>query len=80
MPAQLRLLVVTGDADKAQALVTGLRSPDVEPVWQWVTNEQELRDGLDTGTDVVLADEEYLPFGTLDVLKVLLEHSPPDSG
>jgi PAS domain S-box-containing protein len=76
MPAQLRLLVVTGDADKAQALVTGLRSPDVEPVWQWVTNEQELRDGLDAGTDVVLADEEYLPFGTLDVLRTLLEHSP----
>ncbi len=76
MPAQLRLLVVTGDADKAQALVAGLRSPDVEPVWTWVTSEQQLRQGLEAGTDVVLADEEYLPFGTLDVLKVLLEHSP----
>ncbi len=76
MPAQLRLLVVTGDAGKAQALVTGLRSPDVEPVWTLVTDEQGLREGLDAGTDVVLADEEYLPFGTLDVLKVLLEHSP----
>lgn len=76
MPALLRLLVVTGDAEKAQALVTGLRSPDVEPVWTWVANEQELRQGLDAGTDAVLADEEYLPFGTLDVLKVLLQNSP----
>ncbi|MGQ9850916.1 MAG: PAS domain S-box protein [Aggregatilineaceae bacterium] len=76
MPAPLRLLVVTGDADKAQALVSGLRSPEVEPVWQWVTNEQELRRGLEAGTDVVLADEEYLPFGTLDVLKTIQAHSP----
>lgn len=76
MPASLRLLVVTGDADKAAALVAGLRSPNVEPVWEWVTNEQELRQGLDAGTDVVLADEEYLPFGTFDVLRVLQQHSP----
>jgi DNA-binding response OmpR family regulator len=71
MSTPLRVLIAEDRPGDAELMVYELKRAGFELEWTRVETEQDYRDQLQTGPDIILADYNLLLFGARRALEVL---------